>query len=89
LLIFIFQIIITLAKGTKRLTHKITFLLAEVYIFRVTNKALNKRRRAKKTRVRQGGALIIGDRQDILIQKDVDKQVRYNIYAKKGSRKEE
>jgi hypothetical protein len=55
-----------LAKGIERLVHEITLLLAEVRIFRVVNKALSKRRRAKKTRVRQGGALTIRDRQDIL-----------------------
>jgi hypothetical protein len=56
-----------LAKDIKRLAHEIVFLLIEVRIFRVVNKALSKCRRAKKTRVRQGGALIIRDRQDILI----------------------
>jgi hypothetical protein len=41
-----------LAKSTKRLAHEITFLLAEVHILRVANKALSKYYRAKKTRVR-------------------------------------
>jgi hypothetical protein len=62
-----------LAKGTKRLTYKIIFLLTEVRIFRVINKAPSKCRKAKKTRVRQGNIFTIRDRQDILIQKDIDK----------------
>jgi hypothetical protein len=73
LLTLIFQTVVALAKSTKRLAHEITLLLAEVYIFRVANKTFSKRRRAKKTRVRQGSAFTIGDRQDILIQKNVDK----------------
>ena len=48
------------------LAHEITLLLAEVRILRAVNKALSKRRRAKKTRVRQGGALTIEDTQDVL-----------------------
>jgi hypothetical protein len=42
------------------------FLLVEVCIFRVANKAFSKCRRAKKTCVRQGGIFIIRDKQDIL-----------------------
>lgn len=54
----------------------ITLLLAEVSILRVVNKALSKRRRAKKARVCQGGALTIEDTQDILAQKEVEEQAR-------------
>jgi hypothetical protein len=73
LLIFIFQIVIALAKGIERLVYEITVLSVEVYIFRAINKALSKCRRAKKTRVHQGGIFTIRDKQDILIQKDIDK----------------
>jgi hypothetical protein len=51
----------SLAKGTEHLAHEITLLLAKVRILRAVNEALSKRRRAKKTRVRQGGALTIED----------------------------
>jgi hypothetical protein len=66
----------------------VTLLLAEVRTLRAANEALSKRRRAKKTRVRQGGALTIEDAQDILTQKDVDEQVRRDVRAEGGSRKE-
>jgi hypothetical protein len=89
LLILIFQIVVILAKSIERLAYEIIFLSIEVYIFRVANKTLSKYRRAKKTRIRQGNTLIIGDRQDILTQKDIDKQVRRDIYIERGSRKEE
>jgi hypothetical protein len=39
------------------------------------NMGFSKRRRAKKTRVRQGGALTVEDAQDILAQKDAEEQV--------------
>jgi hypothetical protein len=57
----IFETIVVLAKGAERLAHEMTLLSAEVYILRVVNKALSKRRRAKKTRVRQGDILTIED----------------------------
>jgi hypothetical protein len=64
-------------------------LSTEVYILRAANKALSKYRRTKKARVRQSSALIIEDAQDIISQKDVDKQIRCDIHAAGGSRKEE
>ena len=43
------------------MAHEITLLSAKVRTLRVANKALSKRRRAKKARVRKGGALIVED----------------------------
>ena len=62
----IFETVAALAKGTERIAHEMTLLAAEVRILRAANEALSKRRRAKKTRVRQGGALTVEDTQDIL-----------------------
>src|SRR4051812_13354946 len=84
----IFQTVATLAKGTERLAHEVTLISAELYTLRAANKALSKRRRAKKARIRQGGALTIEDAQDILAQKDVDEQVRRDLRVEGGSRKE-
>ena len=70
------------------MAHKITLLSAKVRTLRVANEALSKRRRAKKTRVRQGGALIVEDTQDIIAQRDTDKQVRRDLRAEGGNRKE-
>jgi hypothetical protein len=77
-----------LAKGIERIAHEMTLLSAEVRTLRAANKALSKRRRAKKTRVRQGGALIVQDAQDILAQKDVDEQVRRDVREAGGTRGE-
>jgi hypothetical protein len=43
------------------MAHEITLLSTEVRTRRAANEALSKRRRAKKARVRSGGALTIED----------------------------
>ncbi len=43
------------------MAYKITLLSVNVRFLRIANKALSKRRKAKKTRVRQGEVLIIKD----------------------------
>lgn len=83
-----FETIITLTKNIERIAHKMTLLSVKVHTFRAANKALSKRYRTKKARIRQGGVLIVENRQDIIAQKDVDEQVRRDICAAKGSRKE-
>jgi hypothetical protein len=65
-----------------------TLLLAELYILRVANKALSKRRRAKKTRVCQGDILTIEDTQDIIAQKDIDEQVQLDVYIEESNQEE-
>lgn len=66
----------TLAKGTEILAHENTLLASEIRTLRKANEALSKRRRAKKSRIRQGGALTVEDAHNILAQKEVDKQIR-------------
>jgi hypothetical protein len=66
----------------------LTLATAEIRTLRAANEALSKRRRAKKTRVRQGGALTVEDTQDILAQEEVDEQVRRDLRAEGGNRKE-
>lgn len=75
----LFETVRALAKGTERMAHEMTLLSAEVRTLRAANEALSKRRRAKKARVRQGGALTVENAQDIIAQKDVDKQVRRDV----------
>jgi hypothetical protein len=66
----------------------VTLLIAENRTLRVANEALSKRRRAKKTRVCQGGILTIEDRQDIIAQKDIDEQIRRDVRIEERNRKE-
>jgi hypothetical protein len=70
------------------MAHEMTLLSAEVRTLRAANEALSKRRRAKKARIRQSGALIVEDAQDIILQKDVDEQVRRDIRTAGGRYKE-
>ena len=55
--------------------HENALLKAEVQKLRKANTSLAKRRRAKKTHLRQGGTLSIGEGQDLLDQKDVNTQL--------------
>ncbi|ESZ89450.1 hypothetical protein SBOR_10167 [Sclerotinia borealis F-4128] len=53
----IFETIAVLAKGTEILVYEITLISTEIRTFRKANEVLSKRRRAKKSRIREGGAL--------------------------------
>ena len=55
--------------------HEVALLKAENRTLREANSNLAKRRKAKKTRVRQGGTLEVDEAQDLLDQKDVDTQL--------------
>jgi hypothetical protein len=84
----IFQTVATLAKGTELLAYEMTLLSAEVRTLRKANEALSKRRRAKKTRVRQGGVLTIEDAQDVLAQKEAEEQARRDKRSEGGRQNE-
>ena len=71
----IFEATTQLAKGTEVLAHRLTLAEARISTLEKANEALSKRRRAKKTQIRQGGALSIKEAKDILTQKEVDVQV--------------
>jgi hypothetical protein len=77
-----------LAKGTEILAYKITLLSAEVRTLRAANKVLSKRCRAKKSRVRQGGALTVEDTQDVLAQKEAEEQARHDKRSEGGRQNE-
>jgi hypothetical protein len=62
-------------KGAIAIMHQIALLCGEVETLRKANKGLSKSRRAKKTRVRLGGTLMVQDTEDILDQRNVDEQI--------------
>ena len=70
--------------------HEVVLLRTEVLVLRKANEELNKRRKAKKTRMRLGGLLIVQEVQDLLDQKAVGKQLvqetRQNSGGAGGSR---
>ena len=77
-----------MAKGTERLAYKLTLVNTELRTLRAANKALSKRRRAKKNRIRQGGALTIEDTHDIIAQDEVNKQIRRDRRSRGVNREE-
>src|SRR6187402_340165 len=84
----LFETVAALAKGTERMAHEMTLLSAEVRTLRAANEALSKRRRAKKARVREGGALTVEDAQDLLSQKDAKEQAQRDLRTEGGRKKE-
>ena len=68
-----------MAKGLEVLAHTVTLLEAENRTLRDANKALGKRRRSKKTRIRNGGTLAIREAIDLLEDKEVDAQLQRNL----------
>ena len=77
-----------MAKGIERLAYKLTLVNTELRILRAANKALSKRRKAKKNRIRQGGALTIEDVHDIMAQDEVNKQIRRDRRSRGVNREE-
>ena len=56
--------------------HRLALVQSEVHLMRGELDTLSKRRRAKKTRLRQGGSLTIAEAEDIQVQNAVDIQMK-------------
>ena len=67
--------------------HRLTLLEGENASLRTANKTLSKRRRAKKTRLRQGGLLSFQDAQDLIDQRGVVQQIETETRENNGWRK--
>jgi hypothetical protein len=80
----IYNAVDQIAKGAKAMMHEVALLRSENRILRDANEALSKRKRAKKTRVRLGGTLTVGDGQDILAQNDADEQLEKETRENRG-----
>jgi hypothetical protein len=72
------------AKGACGIMHKKALLQAEIGQLRESNETLSKRRRARKTRIRQGGSMTIAEGQALQDQKDVEQQVQQEIRQTRG-----
>ena len=64
--------------------HEVALLQAENKTLREANTSLAKRCKAKRSRLQEGGTLIIGEAQDLLDQKDVDIQLREETRTRSG-----
>ena len=72
------------AKGTSKVIYQLALLRAENQTLRAANKALSKRRRAKKQRLRQGGSLSVQHAQDLQGQREVEVQIKEETQAGSG-----
>ena len=61
--------------------HKLALLRAENQSLRQANEELSKRRRAKKTRLRQGGSLSQQDAELLQDERDIEQQVKQEVRA--------
>jgi hypothetical protein len=64
----IFSAVMQMATGSERIAHELTLLKDRVQTLEKANKALSKRRRAKRTRIQEGGTCT-GDIAEVLIAK--------------------
>lgn len=76
-------------KGASQIMHQLALLKAENQSLRQANEVLSKRRKAKKTRLRQGGSLSQHDAQDLRDERDVVQQVEQEIRASSGRKPRE
>ena len=68
-------------KGASQIMHQLALLKAENQNLRQANEVLSKRRRAKKTRLQQGGSLSQRVAQELQDERDVVQQVEQEIRA--------
>ena len=67
--------------------HSVALLKDRVTILEEANRTLSKRRRQKKTLVRQGGTLTLQEASDLLDQKEIEQQLTQEVRANGGSRR--
>lgn len=80
----LFAAVKQLAKGNDRLAHQMTLLTEEVRNLRQANEALSKRRRAKRTRVQDGGSLTVEDAQALIAEKEAMRSKRQKRSGEEG-----
>ena len=69
--------------------HELALLRSEVQTLRQANEALSKRRRAKKTRLQQGGSLSQQEAEELLDYRDLVQQVKQETQANSGRKPRE
>ena len=67
--------------------HQMALLKAEVETLREANSTLSKRRRAKRTRLQQGGSMTLGEGQELQDQKDIEQQVQCDMQQSSGRKR--
>ncbi len=85
----IYEAVDHITKGASKFMHQLALLKAENQNLRQANEVLSKRRRAKKTRLRQGGSLSQREAQDLQDEKDVEMQLEQERKASSGRKPRE
>ncbi|KFY29501.1 hypothetical protein V491_00005 [Pseudogymnoascus sp. VKM F-3775] len=80
----IYEAVDQITRGTQGIMHKMALMQSEIMILRYANETLSMYRRAKRTRLRQGGSLTLAEGHDIQTQKDVEVQVKEEIQQSNG-----
>lgn len=73
-----------ITRGAQGMMHTVALLKAEVTALQQANEILSKRRRVKKTRLRQGGTLSLQDSRDLEDQINVSEQVKQEMQSSSG-----
>lgn len=74
-----YDIIDAQARGMSKMAHKLVLLEAELQDVRTANEVLSKRRRAKKTRLRQGESLSFQEAEDLAAAEEVNTQINTEV----------
>jgi hypothetical protein len=85
----IYEAVDQFAKGALKIMYQLALLKAENQTLRQANEVLSKRRRAKRTRLQQGGSLTQQEAQDLQDKRDVARQVEQETKASSGRKPRE
>jgi hypothetical protein len=85
----IYEAVDQFTKGASKIMHQLVLLKAENQTLRQANEALSKRRRARKTRLQQGGSLSQQEAQDLQDERDIIHQVQQEMKASGGRKRRE
>ncbi|KAK1837529.1 transposase [Colletotrichum chrysophilum] len=75
-----------LSKRARGFMHQIALLRSEVQILREENNLLSRRRRTKKTSLRQGGSLTVAEAEDLQLQREATAQIEEETRRSSGCR---
>ena len=76
-----------IAKGTQQVMYRLALLEGENASLRKANQTLSKRRRAKRTRTKEGGSLSFQHAQGLMDQRDAEQQIQKETRENSGRRK--
>ncbi len=76
-----------LVKSTQTVMHQMVLMQDRIRTLEQANRTISKRRRAKRSRIQEGGTLDLESAREILDSKDIEKQLTQETRANGGRRK--